>query len=480
MRLRTAFFTIGIVCLAAPAAALNFVPVGPPGSPSITALAVGNADYVLPLSLPPSLLYAATTSAGLSPSSSVYRSANGGNSWTNAGDALSGVATSLAVRQVFHMGVDAGSYDTTLFLGMSGQGVFRLDPGAALWVSSSAGLTSSDIRAIAVGGDGVVRPGNAGIVYAGTGSGLFASADGGTTWVRKTAGLPDSSVTQLATNPQAPSVVYAGTAQGLYKSADFGETWSFLDTAPGFILQVSALAVDPLAPSRVYVAGVKTLPCNPICPPIAFLPVVLRSLDEGATWLPVSGLPLGLTTALAATNTLPSRVFAGTQGNGVFESDDAGTTFFAASAGLGAASVSSLVIDRVAPSFVFAGTAHGVFCSPLGQVAATCTSDAVTLCLNGQRFRATVVWRSAGNSGNGQAHPITDNTGAFWFFDPTNLELVVKVLDGRSVNGKWWVFFGSLTNVEFTLTVTDTLTGQVRTYTNPPGQMASFADAGAF
>jgi hypothetical protein len=59
-------------------------------------------------------------------------------------------------------------------------------------------------------------------------------------------------------------------------------------------------------------------------------------------------------------------------------------------------------------------------------------------------------------------------------------DAVVKALDGRSINGKSWVFYGSLTNVEFTLTVTDTLTGAVRTYFNPQGQLASVADTSAF
>ncbi len=75
---------------------------------------------------------------------------------------------------------------------------------------------------------------------------------------------------------------------------------------------------------------------------------------------------------------------------------------------------------------------------------------------------------------------ITDDTGAFWFYDPTNLELVVEVLDGRSVNGKFWVFYGALSNDEYTLTVTDTLTGAVKTYVNPQGQLASVADTSAF
>jgi streptogramin lyase len=112
----------------------------------------------------------------------------------------------------------------------------------------------------------------------------------------------------------------------------------------------------------------------------------------------------------------------------------------------------------------------------------TCASVPTDLCLgNPGRFRISVVWSSPeGTGGVGTAHPITSNTGGFWFFDPTNLELVVKVLDGREIDGHFWVFYGSLTNVQFTLTVTDTQTGAVKTYFNPQGQLASVADTSAF
>ena len=39
---------------------------------------------------------------------------------------------------------------------------------------------------------------------------------------------------------------------------------------------------------------------------------------------------------------------------------------------------------------------------------------------------------------------------------------------------------GALSNVEYTIRVTDTLTGQTNTYTNPSGRFASVADTGAF
>jgi len=104
------------------------------------------------------------------------------------------------------------------------------------------------------------------------------------------------------------------------------------------------------------------------------------------------------------------------------------------------------------------------------------------LCLTGSRFRVTVAWREvrSGTEGTGTPIRLTGDTGAFWFFSASNYELFVKILDGRAVNGNFWVFYGSLTDVEFDLTVTDSITGEQRTYHNPAGTMASHADTAAF
>ena len=57
---------------------------------------------------------------------------------------------------------------------------------------------------------------------------------------------------------------------------------------------------------------------------------------------------------------------------------------------------------------------------------------------------------------------------------------MVKVLDGRAVNGAFWVFSGALSDVAYTLTVTDLVTGQSKAYPNAPHQLASRADTAAF
>jgi len=111
-----------------------------------------------------------------------------------------------------------------------------------------------------------------------------------------------------------------------------------------------------------------------------------------------------------------------------------------------------------------------------------CEPGSSALCLNGGRFRVAAAFRvpSQSQSETAMAVPLTTDTGYFWFFSAGNIELVVKVLDGREVNGKFWVFYGRLTDVESTITVTDTLTGLSKTYFNPAGSVVSEADTSAF
>ena len=112
--------------------------------------------------------------------------------------------------------------------------------------------------------------------------------------------------------------------------------------------------------------------------------------------------------------------------------------------------------------------------------APACSTTTERLCLN-NRFLITTTWKDfSGNTGTGKPIQLTPDTGSFWFFNPENLELMIKALDGRTVNGKWWIFYGALSNVEYTINVVDTVTGAVKTYSNPSGTFASRGDTNAF
>lgn len=56
-----------------------------------------------------------------------------------------------------------------------------------------------------------------------------------------------------------------------------------------------------------------------------------------------------------------------------------------------------------------------------------------------------------------------------YFFSATNLEMLVKVLDGNAVNGRFWVFAAAATDLGFQLRVRDTETGWTNEYHNPIG-----------
>ncbi|MEO1368183.1 MAG: beta-propeller fold lactonase family protein, partial [Acidobacteriota bacterium] len=98
-----------------------------------------------------------------------------------------------------------------------------------------------------------------------------------------------------------------------------------------------------------------------------------------------------------------------------------------------------------------------------------CQETATRHCFLDGRFAVDVAWEDLqGGTGVGRTVPgASDESGMFWFFDPQNWEMLVKVLDGCAFNDRFWVFTAATTNVGFTLTVTDTSTGEQMTYQNP-------------
>ncbi|HTO87140.1 MAG TPA: hypothetical protein VMR54_06375 [Thermoanaerobaculia bacterium] len=111
----------------------------------------------------------------------------------------------------------------------------------------------------------------------------------------------------------------------------------------------------------------------------------------------------------------------------------------------------------------------------------TCVPDPHSLCLSGGRFLATATYRNGIGSGTATAVAISDATGFFTFDDADSAELVVKVLNACSFSPYIWVFVGGLTDQETTLSVTDTKTGVIRTYSNPLGTtFVTVTDTAAF
>jgi hypothetical protein len=119
-----------------------------------------------------------------------------------------------------------------------------------------------------------------------------------------------------------------------------------------------------------------------------------------------------------------------------------------------------------------------------------CVANSTTLCIDDvpgdKRFQITSSFatvQSGGESGNGHAVPLASlgvsEGGLFWFFQSTNPEMLIKVINGCAVNERFWVFYSAGTNVGFKVTVTDTQTGHSVKYQNtdltaaPPEQDTS-------
>lgn len=106
------------------------------------------------------------------------------------------------------------------------------------------------------------------------------------------------------------------------------------------------------------------------------------------------------------------------------------------------------------------------------ELPTVCEPSLSRLCLNQSRFKIEAMWRTAGAATATPAFavPITSDTGYFWFFDSTNIEVVVKALDGCSTNGHFWIFAAGLTDVEVEIRAVDTQTGKARRFASQLGQ----------
>src|ERR1044072_3479231 len=105
------------------------------------------------------------------------------------------------------------------------------------------------------------------------------------------------------------------------------------------------------------------------------------------------------------------------------------------------------------------------------------------LCLRAGRFSVIANWtyNPGPISGFGRPFKLSSDSGAFWFFTDSNYELMVKLLDGCSLNGRYWFFAAGLTDVKVDVIVRDNLTGQQKQYINPIGRpVQPITDTSAF
>ncbi|MCB1057978.1 MAG: spondin domain-containing protein [Acidobacteria bacterium] len=142
---------------------------------------------------------------------------------------------------------------------------------------------------------------------------------------------------------------------------------------------------------------------------------------------------------------------------------DSGTTFLSPNL----ATVPPVPVRQIQTGPLTSGSYLGTF-----TFTRTDSDPPPALALQDGRFLVRVAWeKTDGTRGVATGSALTDDSGVFWFFQPSNLELLIKVLDACSTFDHYWVFAAGLTNVGVEIEVEDTATGTIRRWENPVGQV---------
>ena len=285
----------------------------------------------------PDILWVGTGEANNQRSSSwgdgVYKSENGGKTWTNMG-----------LKKSEHIGrvIVHPTNPEIVFVAAAGplwgaggdRGLFRTTDGGRTWknvknIDTHTGFT-----------DVIFDPSNPNVIYAasfqrerrpytyvggGPGSGLWKSIDGGDTWSKLTEGLPKVDVGRIGldVSRSSPNIVYAtietkvtgtGAATGnteasIYRSDDYGASWQKMGTGFSYPWYMGQIRIDPTNPDRVYFMGVP----------------LQVSTDGGRTFRSTAGASHSDHHAMWIDPTDPDHLIIGCDG-GVYISHDRGRT----------------------------------------------------------------------------------------------------------------------------------------------------------
>ena len=353
----------------------------------------------------------AGTEAGL------FRTTDSGGTWTR----LPLETASGAPIQEIAIAPSKTSY---IFVSTWGAYVYRSLDGGATWSQTSSGLSGGSngpafITSMAV------DPTNENRVYTSTWRGrLFRSDNAAGSWSQ----MGDSNTWangQIVVSRSNPHVLYTNHdsywfgRSSVVRSDDFGTTWTNL-VQPAGAGDAGQIAVDPTNSSVAYVTtGVG----------------IYKTANSGGSWTPVLQL-LGQTAmnAVAVVPSSPQSVLAGSAYSGFYNSDDGGASFVQANAGIAAATVTGLAVCRNNPDRMYAGLqgagffrstdagatwsaiggAQGLGLHSLGTVACK-PDDANVVVLSTSRDGVDYIWRSTNGGASFTAVSTNYAAGGFQF-----------------------------------------------------------------
>ncbi len=175
----------------------------------------------------------------------LYRSGDGGNSWSIAGLAGEIVRT-----------VEQSASAPEVFVAGTRSGVFRSTDGAQTWrrISPEGDLELRNVDSIAI------DPHDPLIIYAGTYHLPWRTIDAGKNWTAVAAGMiDDSDVMSLRVDAANPTRIFASACSGIYRSENSGGLWTKLQGIPYSSRRTQAIVQDPRDPRAIYAATTEGL-----------------------------------------------------------------------------------------------------------------------------------------------------------------------------------------------------------------------------
>jgi len=305
-----------------------------------------NADYVVDhVIFDPNdsrTIYVAVWSATNNEVGDLFKSHNGGKSWTSLSGMRGKSIRSLAMAPSNPRILVAGALD----------GVFKSTDGGDSWkrISPAGHKDIKDIESLAI------DPKDPDVIYAGTWHLAWKTSDNGDNWHQiKNGMIDDSDVFSIIVDPQQPSVVFASACSGIYKSTSGGELFSKIQGMPFSARRTRVLKQDPNEEKVVYAGTTEGL---------------WKTTDLGTTWRRVTA-PNIIVNDVMIDPRDSKRVLLATDRSGVLASNDAAGTFMASNNGFTHRSVRALLADRKDANVMYAGMVNdkefgGVFTSKDG------------------------------------------------------------------------------------------------------------------
>jgi hypothetical protein len=211
------------------------------------------------------------------PAGGVWKSTDGGSSWSPKSDALASIGVS-------GIAVDHSAPDTVYILTGDGDGgdtnsigVMKSTDGGNSWASTGLSWGVSTFNR---GYKLLMHPTNSAIMFVVTRNGILKTTDGWTTWSTVQSG----SFRDIEFKPNDPATLYAVTSNTFYRSTDTGSNWGVIGAGLPTGESRIALAVTPANNNYVYyLAGPST--------GVGSFKGIYRSTDSGLTFNAMTTAP---------------------------------------------------------------------------------------------------------------------------------------------------------------------------------------------